>query len=102
MASDARPDDAESTTTGELTVTLQLVSPSVTVNRPLLFPDLPATTTVKQIKEKVRETLPTQPIDDHQRLIHRGRALIRDTDSLLDILGEHAVGYLDVYVTYTH
>lgn len=91
MASDARSGEGEAATSGDLTVSLQLVSPSVTVTRPLLFPDLAVTTTIKQLKDKVRETLPTQPASDHQRLIHRGRALIRDTDTLLDILGEDAV-----------
>lgn len=94
MASDA-PNEAAAANAGDLAVTLQLISPSVTVTRPLIFPDLAPTTTIKQIKEKVREILPTQPPYDHQRLIHRGRALIRDTDTLLDILGEDAVRIRD-------
>lgn len=74
----------------ELTVNLQIVSPSVGVTR-LLFTDLVSTTTIKQLKERIRQTLPLRPADDHQRLIHRGRALVRDTDTILDVLGEDAV-----------
>lgn len=75
----------------QLAVNLQVVSPSVGVNRPLLFPGLPATTTLKQLKERIRQELPLRPADDHQRLIHRGRAYGRETDTLLDVLGEAAV-----------
>ena len=75
----------------QLTANLQIVSPSVAVSRPLLFPGIAVTTTIKQLKEKIRESLPLRPADDHQRLIHRGRALMRETDSLLDIFGEPTV-----------
>lgn len=75
----------------QLTANLQIVSPSTAVNRPLLFPGIAATTTIKQLKEKIRESLPLRPADDHQRLIHRGRALMRETDSLLEVFGEPTV-----------
>ncbi|KAF4982032.1 hypothetical protein FZEAL_2282 [Fusarium zealandicum] len=89
-----RPDDDGTTVASsveEQTVSLQIVSPSVGVNRPLLFPGLPATTTVKQLKDKIRQTLPLRPADEHQRLIHRGRAIVRDMDTLLDIFGADAI-----------
>ncbi|PNP51490.1 hypothetical protein THARTR1_07930 [Trichoderma harzianum] len=72
-------------------VNLQVVSPSVGVNRPLLFPGLAAATTIKQLKEKIRQTLPLRPSDENQRLIYRGRALLRETDSLLDVFGADAL-----------
>lgn len=75
-------------------VNLQVVSPSVGVNRPLLFPGLAAATTIKQLKEKIRQTLPLRPSDENQRLIYRGRALLRETDSLLDVFGADAVSWL--------
>jgi hypothetical protein len=75
-----------------LVVNLQIVSPSAGVGNPR-FPDLPATTTVQQLKEKIRELLPSRPADDHQRLIHRGRLLARDTDTLEDVFGEESVGF---------
>ena len=87
---------AEPTDTGgpdTLVVNLQIVSPSVGVNRPLLFPDLPAATTIKQLKDKIRNALPVRPPDENQRLIHRGRALLRETDSLLDIFGADSVSW---------
>ncbi|KAF4121811.1 Conserved fungal protein [Geosmithia morbida] len=75
----------------QLCVNLQVVSPSVGVTRPLIFPGLPASTTLKQLKEKIRQALPFRPTDENQRLIARGRALLRDTDTLLDVLGDAIV-----------
>lgn len=83
------PIDTEGSDT--LVVNLQIVSPSVGVNRPLLFPELPAATTIKQLKEKIRNALPVRPPDENQRLIHRGRALLREADTLLDIFGAESV-----------
>jgi hypothetical protein len=94
-SSDSQPTKARDTsTTDEPVVNLQVLSPSAGVNRPLLFPDLPAATTIKQLKERIREALPLRPSDENQRLIHRGRALLRESDSLLDIFGADAVSTL--------
>ncbi|KAL2670792.1 hypothetical protein Neosp_014594 [[Neocosmospora] mangrovei] len=85
-------DDASSgSSVDDQTVNLQVVSPSVGVNRPLLFPGIAANTTVKQLKERIRQTLPLRPSDEHQRLIHRGRAIVRESDTLLDIFGADAL-----------
>lgn len=92
--------DASPTPPDQLTVNLQVVSPSVGVSRPLLFPDLDASATIKQLKEKIRQMLPLRPADDHQRLIHRGRALVRETDTLLDVFGEDAVGLCTTGLNY--
>lgn len=85
------PTDQAGRSGQDVTVNLQIISPSVGVNRPLLFPDVPATTTIKQLKERIRQTLPLRPADCNQRLIHRGRALMCETDNLLDIFGPDAV-----------
>jgi hypothetical protein len=70
---------------------LQLVSPSAGVNGPISFAQLPATTTVKQLKEKIRERIPMRPADEHQRIIHRGRLLKRDDETMLDLFGRETV-----------
>lgn len=84
-------DPAASGAPDALAVNLQIVSPSVGVNRPLLFPDLPAVTTIRQLKDKIRHALPLRPADENQRLIHRGRALLRESDSLLEIFGANTL-----------
>lgn len=74
-----------------LTFTLQIISPSIGVSGPLSFPLLTATTTVKQLKAKIRDALPSKPADESQRLIHRGRMLARDTEMMLEIFGQETV-----------
>lgn len=71
--------------------TLVIVSPSVGVAGPLTFSQLPASTTVKEVKTKIRDSIPLQPSDDSQRLIHRGRMLGRDDETMLEIFGQEAV-----------
>ncbi len=89
MAEEQAPTQEEA----PLVVNLQVVSPSVGVNIPLNFPGLPPTTTIRELKAKIRESLPLRPIDDHQRLIHRGRLLSRETDTLQDVFGAETVRF---------
>jgi hypothetical protein len=81
--------DGENTSSG--TFTLQVVSPSAGVTGPLSFMQLPSGTTVKQLKEKIRESLPMRPSDDHQRLIHRGRLLSKEDETMSEIFGQEKV-----------
>lgn len=90
------PEDGQSSITAtsavdEQTINVQVLSPSNGVTGPLLFPGLAANTTVKQLKDKIRQSLPLRPADENQRLIHRGRAIVRESDTLLDIFGADAV-----------
>ncbi|KZL83508.1 ubiquitin family protein [Colletotrichum incanum] len=80
-----------------LSVNLQVLSPSTAANssRPLVFPGLAATTTVKQLKEKIRQALPLKPSDSQQRLIYRGRVLQPDGDTLLSVIGEEVIRTTD-------
>lgn len=73
-------------------INLQIVSPSVGVTRPLQFPATSISTTIKELKGMIRDALPIRPPNEHQRLIYRGKALTRDGDSLLEILGAESVG----------
>ena len=74
-----------------LSFTLHVVSPSVGVASPLSFPHLPASTTIKELKARIRDVLPSKPTDESQRLIHRGRMLGREADSMLDVFGQETV-----------
>ncbi|KAG4444079.1 hypothetical protein IFR05_000432 [Cadophora sp. M221] len=76
---------------GPLSFTLNVVSPSVGVSGPLNFSKLPATTTVKELKTRIRDVLPSKPQDENQRLIHRGRMLGRETETMLDIFGQETL-----------
>ncbi|KAH8589974.1 hypothetical protein B0O99DRAFT_692002 [Bisporella sp. PMI_857] len=71
-----------------LKFTLVVVSPSVGITGPLTFPQLLATTSVKDLKGKIRDALPSKPADENQRLIHRGRMLAREAETMEDIFGK--------------
>ena len=97
MAEPSAAPQAETQTTGEeipgpLRFTLHVVSPSVGVSGPLNFEGLPATTTVKELKGRIRDVLPSKPQDENQRLIHRGRMLGREAETMLEIFGQETVG----------
>ncbi|ROV92643.1 hypothetical protein VSDG_06561 [Cytospora chrysosperma] len=89
MAAEATSSSAVPLSEGNsLSANISIVSPSVAVNAPLNFPGLPASTTVAQLKERIRDALDTKPSNEQQRLIHQGKLLSRENDSLLDIFGE--------------
>ncbi|TQV99177.1 hypothetical protein V2A60_004668 [Cordyceps javanica] len=94
MASQSASSDA---TLDQMTINLQIISPSVGVNRPLQFPATPTSTNVKTLKRMIRDSLSLRPTDSNQRLIYRGKALLRDHDTLLDILGADAVRNNDTH-----
>ncbi|KAI0456771.1 hypothetical protein F5B21DRAFT_124855 [Xylaria acuta] len=74
--------------------TLQILSPSINVPQPL-FLTLPVTTTVQQLKERIRGCVGTKPPDDAQRLIHRGRLLARDSETMIELFGEEPLRSTD-------
>lgn len=92
MAEDA-PSSSNAPSPGENppTVNISIISPSLAVNAPLNFTGLPASTTVGQLKEKIRESLDAKPANEQQRLIHQGKLLNRESETLLEIFGEQKV-----------
>ncbi|KAI1414313.1 hypothetical protein F5Y13DRAFT_19586 [Hypoxylon sp. FL1857] len=94
MASDEAGAATSNTDSEAATFTLQLVSPSVGVPQPLAL-TLPTNITVKQLKERIRNAVSTRPPDDAQRLIHRGRLLARDSETMTEIFGQDALRSTD-------
>ena len=76
---------------GPLLVNIHFVSPSEGVPDDLDFQGLPATTTVGQLKDKIRDVLTMHPAHDEQRIIHQGRLLASESATLLDVFGEEKV-----------
>ncbi|KAI9816652.1 MAG: hypothetical protein M1832_005038 [Thelocarpon impressellum] len=72
---------------------LHILSPSSEVSN-LSFPSIAASTTVGELKTLIRDAVPTKPGPDRQRLIHRGRMLGSDADTLLEVFGQAAVSLL--------
>lgn len=75
----------------DLSINVAIVSPSLSANTPLNFPGLPASTTIAQLKQRIRDALDSKPANDRQRLIHQGKLLSRENETLLDVLGEQRV-----------
>ncbi|RYP56816.1 hypothetical protein DL771_011591 [Monosporascus sp. 5C6A] len=80
---------------GPLKFTLQIMSPSTGVPQPLVIQGLPASATIKQLKERLRNILLAKPSDQAQRLIHRGRLLAREEETMLNVFGEEALRSTD-------
>ncbi|RYP00718.1 hypothetical protein DL766_000953 [Monosporascus sp. MC13-8B] len=78
-----------------LKFTLQILSPSTGVPQPLVIQGLPASATIKQLKERLRNILLARPSDQAQRLIHRGRLLAREEETMLNVFGEEALRSTD-------
>jgi hypothetical protein len=75
----------------QLSLNLQILSPSFQGTRPILFQNLPAATTVQQLRERIRQTLPQHPAVENQRLIYRGHSLAQEQLTLLDVFGAETV-----------
>lgn len=73
------------------TINLHVLSPSLQAPNKLSFDELPITTTIAELKQKIQESLNTKPPPARQRLIYRGKALGLETASLLDIFGGDTV-----------
>ncbi|KAF7897514.1 hypothetical protein EAF00_005742 [Botryotinia globosa] len=79
------------------TFTLSIVSPSVEVASPLTFPQLLVTTTVQELKAKIRQVVQSKPTDSAQRLIHRGRMLERESQTMLEVFGQESLSSMDTH-----
>lgn len=85
------PSSSSASAPEDLSVNISIVSPSLSVNAPLNFPGLSPSTTIDQLKQKVRDALDSKPTNEQQRLIHQGKLLARETETLLDVFGEQKV-----------
>lgn len=79
---------------------LQVVSPSAGVPKSLDFHDLPVTTQVKDLKKLIRDALCCRPPDNLQRLIHHGRMLTRETETMSEIFGEEALRNSNIQIVH--
>ncbi|RKF77517.1 putative ubiquitin family protein [Golovinomyces cichoracearum] len=73
------------------TFPLQIVSPSVGIPQTLEFRELSVNLKVKDLKTLIRDSLVCRPSEKSQRLIHRGRMLTRETETMLEIFGEEVL-----------
>ena len=76
--------------TGVQNLTLHILSPSTEVPDKITFTDCTPSTTIADLKGKIRDVVVTRPAPERQRLIYRGR-LIQDNATLADIFTHNAV-----------
>lgn len=70
---------------------LKVISPSPDIPQDLHFDSLPISTTVQQLKEKIRDAVPSHPPVERQRLIYQGRPRANPSETMVDIFGAQAV-----------
>lgn len=73
------------------TISLNILSPAPELTTPLSFPSLPVTTTVAELKQRIRDVVATRPALERQRLIYRGRMLGNESATMKDVFGQEAV-----------
>ena len=83
--------DGSSSGSGAQMIVLHVLSPSTEVPRKLTFSSVPTSTTVGELKLKIRDAVATKPTPERQRLIYRGKALTNDMIILRDVFGQDTV-----------
>jgi hypothetical protein len=73
------------------TINLKVLSPSTEVEGGVSFPDLPTTTTIKELRNRIQDAVPSKPAPERMRLIYRGRVVANDTDTLGLVFGAENV-----------
>jgi hypothetical protein len=74
------------------TINLKVLSPSSEVEGAVHLPDLPAATTIAELRQRIHDATPSRPATDRMRLIYRGRVVANDSDTLQHIFGIQNVG----------
>lgn len=73
------------------TLSLRILSPAVELSHGLDMADVPVDTTIGSLKSRLTDLLPSNPTPDRMRLIHFGRLLANDNDTLAHVFGEAAI-----------
>jgi hypothetical protein len=75
----------------EQSLNLKILSPSTEVEGGVNLRDLPASTTIKELRCRIQDAVPSKPATDRMRLIYRGRVVANDADTLGNIFGAGSV-----------
>jgi hypothetical protein len=90
MAPTTAPSDSSDPAEESQSIPIHVLSPTSGIPSHMNF-RLPLTATIADLKLMILDAAPTKPQPDRQRLIYRGRPLIRDEEKLVDILGNTVV-----------
>lgn len=84
-AMDAR--DARDARDEPLAINLKVLSPSSEIEGGLHLRDLAASTTVRELRLRIQDAVPSRPGPERMRLIYRGKVVANDADSLEAVFG---------------
>lgn len=79
-------------TDAEQTINLKVLSPSVELEGGITLAGLPASITVKELRSRIHDAVPSKPAPERMRLIYRGRVVANDADTLTTVFGADNVG----------
>ena len=68
-------------------VNLRILSPSPDLDGGINLTQLPATTTVADLRRRIQHAVPSRPAPDHMRLIYRGKVVANNASTLLHVFG---------------
>ncbi|KAH8727982.1 hypothetical protein GQ44DRAFT_676010 [Phaeosphaeriaceae sp. PMI808] len=71
----------------DLTINLKILSPSTELEGGVSLPNVPATTTIKELRSLIQDAVPSKPATERMRLIYRGRVVANDQDTLGYVFG---------------
>lgn len=74
-------------------VLLHVLSPSTEVPNKLTFPDILASTTIRELKSKIQDAVPSRPDPARQRLIYWGKPITQEQLSLKDVFTQEVVSH---------
>lgn len=80
------PSDSTPLSESSPTIILHVLSPSLEAPNRLTLSNLPLTTKIGELKDRIYRAVPSQPRPETQRLIYRGKPLLNDGETLQHIL----------------
>ena len=70
-----------------LAINLKVLSPSSEIEGAIHLQDLPASTTVGELRLKIQDAVASKPGPERMRLIYRGKVVANDADTLATVFG---------------
>lgn len=70
-----------------VTINLRVLSPSSEIEGGIHLHDLPASTTVSELRLKIQDAVASKPGPERMRLIYRGKVVANGADTLETVFG---------------
>ena len=94
MADDARMPVEQQQAASTPRIDLKILSPGNVIPETIAINDVPVTTTISALKERINIVGPSHPSPDAQRLIYQGHVLANPAATLSDVFGAEAASHI--------